>query len=65
MWNIHCENFKCENINFSKEALKNLQKVVLANGNIFEELLYTTKYASLGEITKALYSVGGQYRRAM
>lgn len=46
-------------------ALKKLQKVVLDNGNIFEELLHTTKVASLGQITQALYAVGGQYRRAM
>ena len=35
------------------------------NGNLFEELMETVKYCSLGQITNALYSVGGQYRRNM
>ena len=33
--------------------------------NIFEELMEACKYCSLGEITKALFDVGGQYRRNM
>lgn len=59
------ETFKKQHLQTSKEALKRLQEVVLANGNVFEELLHTTRHASLGEITSALYAVGGQYRRAM
>jgi methylmalonyl-CoA mutase len=51
--------------NNSKDALKRLQKVALANGNIFEELMETVKTCSLGQITNALYAVGGQYRRNM
>jgi len=34
-------------------------------GNIFEELLRTVRSCSLGEISSALYEVGGQYRRSM
>ncbi len=49
----------------SKEMLKRLQKVSVNNGNIFEELIETTKHCSLGQITNALYEVGGQYRRNM
>ncbi|MCP9752663.1 methylmalonyl-CoA mutase family protein [Ferruginibacter sp. HRS2-29] len=45
--------------------LKQLQKVAVNNGNLFEELMETVKYCSLGQITNALYSVGGQYRRSM
>lgn len=45
--------------------LKRLQKVAKAGGNIFEELMETVKYCSLGQITNALYDVGGQYRRNM
>ncbi len=45
--------------------LKQLQNVAIANGNLFEELMETVKHCSLGEITNALYSVGGQYRRNM
>lgn len=47
------------------EALKRLQQVAVSNGNIFEELMRTVKVASLGQITSALYEVGGQYRRNM
>jgi methylmalonyl-CoA mutase len=48
-----------------EEMLKRLQKVAITNGNIFEELMETVKYCSLGQITKALFEVGGQYRRNM
>ena len=46
-------------------ALQQLQKVALDGGNIFAELLDTVKYCSLGQITNALYEVGGKYRRNM
>ncbi|MBW1712293.1 MAG: cobalamin-dependent protein [Deltaproteobacteria bacterium] len=49
----------------SGPALKKLKKVALAGGNIFEELMETARVCSLGQITEALYEVGGQYRRAM
>jgi methylmalonyl-CoA mutase len=45
--------------------LRRLQAVAVTNGNLFEELMETVKYCSLGEITNALYEVGGQYRRSM
>ncbi|MBB5324028.1 methylmalonyl-CoA mutase [Anoxybacillus tepidamans] len=48
-----------------EEALKRLKHVAVSGGNIFEELMETVKVASLGQITKALYEVGGQYRRNM
>jgi len=48
-----------------EEALERLKKTAVSNGNIFEELMETVKVASLGQITKALYEVGGQYRRNM
>lgn len=57
--------FQKDHDNQVEDALNKLKKVVLDNGNIFEELLYTTRYASLGQITNALYQVGGKYRRAM
>jgi methylmalonyl-CoA mutase len=47
------------------EALKRLKQVAISGGNIFEELLESVKVASLGQITRALYEVGGQYRRNM
>jgi methylmalonyl-CoA mutase len=47
------------------EALLRLKKTAIENGNIFAELMETVKVASLGQITQALYEVGGQYRRNM
>jgi methylmalonyl-CoA mutase len=37
----------------------------MANGNLFEELMDTVRVCSLGQITQALFEVGGQYRRNM
>jgi methylmalonyl-CoA mutase len=45
--------------------LNNLQNAAINNQNLFEELMETTKYCSLGQITSALFEVGGQYRRNM
>ena len=47
------------------EALKALQLSALNNENIFDALMDVTKHCSLGQITNALYEVGGQYRRNM
>ena len=47
------------------EALHQLKQVALREENIFHQLMETTKYCSLGQITTALYEVGGQYRRNM
>jgi len=44
-------------------ALEKLREVALGDGNIFEELLNTVQFASLGQITRVLYEVGGKYRR--
>jgi methylmalonyl-CoA mutase len=49
----------------AKEALARLQKVAESGENIFAELMETVKVASLGQITQALYEVGGKYRRNM
>ncbi len=51
--------------NESAAKLKRLQEAAINNGNLFEELMETVKYCSLGQITHALYEVGGQYRRNM
>jgi isobutyryl-CoA mutase len=45
--------------------LDNIQRAAIQNKNIFEELMEATKVCSLGQITKALFEVGGQYRRNM
>jgi methylmalonyl-CoA mutase len=57
--------FKERNSTKSAEALQRLKAVALNNENIFEELLSTVNYASLGQITNLLYEVGGKYRRNM
>jgi methylmalonyl-CoA mutase len=46
-------------------ALERLKAVALEGGNIFAELMSTVRVASLGQISDALYSVGGRYRRSM
>ena len=53
------------NITQSETALRRLQDTAVKNENLFEQLMETVKYCSLGQITKALYAVGGQYRRNM
>jgi len=45
--------------------LNRLREVALTKGNIFEELLNTVEFASMGQITKVLYEIGGKYRRGM
>lgn len=55
--------FKERNQDKVEDALRKLKQVALSGGNIFEELMETVKVASLGQITNALYEVGGQYRR--
>ena len=57
--------FQERNESQSSVLLKQLQKSAVAGENIFEQLMEVCKYCSLGEISKALYEVGGQYRRNM
>jgi methylmalonyl-CoA mutase len=49
----------------SPAALDQLQRVARERGNVFAELMETVKCASLGQISAALYAVGGEYRRNM
>lgn len=51
--------------NNTDSLLKNLQQTAVNNENIFEALMEVCKVCSLGQITKALFEVGGQYRRNM
>jgi methylmalonyl-CoA mutase len=46
-------------------ALERLKRTVIDDGNVFEELMNTVRVCSLGQITNALFDVGGQYRRSM
>lgn len=59
------EAFQKRHAQKSSAALKKLQQVAVKNGNLFAELMETVKHCSLGQITHALYEVGGQYRRSM
>jgi methylmalonyl-CoA mutase len=56
-------DFKQQHADRAPAALARLQQVALSGGNIFEELMKTVRACSLGQITQALYDVGGQYRR--
>ncbi|MFY0689259.1 MAG: methylmalonyl-CoA mutase family protein [Cyclobacteriaceae bacterium] len=49
----------------AEELLSKLKEVALNNDNVFAQLMETTKYCSLGQITHAMFEVGGQYRRNM
>jgi isobutyryl-CoA mutase len=57
--------FQARNSHVSAEALAKLQKVAASGGNVFAELMEAVKVCSLGQISRALYQVGGQYRRNM
>jgi methylmalonyl-CoA mutase len=57
--------FQQRNEAHAPELLKELQQRAIAGDNIFEALMQACKYCSLGQISNALYAVGGQYRRNM
>ncbi|WP_432354024.1 fused isobutyryl-CoA mutase/GTPase IcmF [Sporosarcina sp. A2] len=57
--------FQSVHTNETEQALTDLKQLAISGGNIFEALMDTVKVASLGQITNALYEVGGQYRRNM
>jgi len=62
---LRVEAFRRRHAKDAREALAKLQEVARSGGNVFAELMETVKVASLGQITGALYEVGGRYRRAM
>lgn len=59
------EAFQNRNVGSTTEALKALQATAISGQNIFESLMEACKICSLGQISHALYEVGGQYRRNM
>ncbi len=61
----HLAAFHARHAQDAPAALARLQEVALAGGNVFAELMETVQVASLGQISDALFQVGGQYRRAM
>jgi len=59
------ENLQRTNATKSAVMVENLKHAAIKNSNIFESLMEATKYCSIGQITEALFEVGGQYRRNM
>ena len=59
------QNLIKNNLSDSAACLENLQHSAIQNQNIFEVLMEVVKICSLGQITNALFEVGGQYRRNM
>tara|TARA_R110000796_G_scaffold185330_2_gene301975 strand:+ start:71323 stop:74703 length:3381 start_codon:yes stop_codon:yes gene_type:complete len=59
------EQLQKGNAEKAEELIKKIQSAAVQNQNIFEELMEASKYCSLGQITSALFEVGGQYRRNM
>jgi methylmalonyl-CoA mutase len=57
--------FQQRNAQRSAAAIEALQQVAARGGNVFGELMNAVKYCSLGQITRGLYAVGGQYRRSV
>ena len=57
--------FQARNQAHSGPMLKRLQQAVIDNANVFEVLMDAVRVCSLGQITHALFEVGGQYRRSM
>jgi methylmalonyl-CoA mutase len=57
--------FQARHAEAAEPALRRLQQVARRGGNVFAELMETVKVASLGQISEALFAVGGRYRRAM
>ncbi|MFD2033547.1 methylmalonyl-CoA mutase family protein [Belliella marina] len=62
---VTLQNLHKRNEMISEDWLNKLQEAAVRNENIFEKLMDASKYCSLGQITRALYEVGGQYRRNM
>ncbi len=58
-------SFQADNASNAEAQLQKIKEVALADGNIFEQLLESVQYCSLGQITEVLYKVGGKYRRNM
>ena len=59
------QEFHMRNAKESPAMLKRLQQAVIDNRNVFEVLMDAVRVCSLGQITGALFEVGGQYRRNM
>ncbi len=61
----HLNQFKAKNKNSVEEEIQNLKSVALKGGNVFSALMSAAQVCSLGQMSQALYEVGGQYRRSL
>lgn len=59
------KNLHEKNAELTAKHLRHLQTTAIQNNNLFEALMEACKFCSLGQITKSLFEVGGQYRRNM
>jgi methylmalonyl-CoA mutase len=59
------QDFHVRHAEAAPAQLKRLQQAVIGNRNVFEVLMDAVRVYSLGQITNALFEVGGQYRRNM
>ena len=57
--------FQSRNASTAPAMLEKLKQTVIDNGNVFAVLMEAVRCCSLGQISSALYEVGGQYRRSM
>jgi methylmalonyl-CoA mutase len=55
--------FQAAHAGHAREAVSKLERAALSGRNVFEALLEATEHLSLGQITNALYAIGGEYRR--
>jgi isobutyryl-CoA mutase len=62
---VAIENLHKAQVERSSEILRRVQQAAIQNHNIFEQLMEAAKVCSLGQITQALFEVGGEYRRNM
>jgi methylmalonyl-CoA mutase len=58
-------SFHARHARHAPDRLRRLQEVAVRGGNLFAELMESVKVASLGQISQALFEVGGRYRRGM
>ena len=59
----HVADFQARNRGESEQALERLRLAAMGSGNVFAVLMDAVRCCSLGEITEALFEVGGRYRR--
>ena len=59
------KDFQTRNAGQAEASLAKLRQAVIDNGNVFAVMMEAVRHCSLGQISNALYLVGGKYRRSM